>query len=138
MITRVNDAHEPAGSAGRPMLQALEARNMINVVTVVTRYFGGVKLGIGGLIRAYRGTVFAAIDVANLTPVYTTEIFKLVYQYNDLKFIESVLQRFNTKIIKKEFTNQIECLVELHTEEIDSFLKLVKEVTAGRVFVEKI
>jgi uncharacterized YigZ family protein len=63
---RADDAGEPAGSAGRPILQLLEGEGLWNVLVVVVRYFGGVKLGVGGLARAYRGAARAAITAAGV------------------------------------------------------------------------
>ncbi|MGO4203267.1 YigZ family protein [Rhodococcus sp. TAF43] len=63
-IERSNDDGEPGGTAGIPMLQVLRARDLVDVAVVVTRYFGGIKLGAGGLVRAYSGAVVAAVDEA--------------------------------------------------------------------------
>ena len=65
-VERAHDDGEPGGTAGVPMLQALKSRDLVDVIVVVTRYFGGIKLGAGGLVRAYSGAVSVALDSAEL------------------------------------------------------------------------
>ncbi len=68
--TRSSDDGEPSGTAGRPMLNVIERRQLENVMVVVTRYFGGIKLGVGGLVRAYSGTVAKCLDRAAIIELF--------------------------------------------------------------------
>ena len=67
-LERANDDGEPGGSAGRPILSAIQGRNLVNVAVIVTRYFGGTKLGVGGLVRAYGAAAAAVLDAAGTEP----------------------------------------------------------------------
>src|SRR6185312_6003743 len=91
-IERSGDDGEPGGTAGIPMLQVLKARDMVNVAAVVSRYFGGVKLGAGGLARAYSGAVVAAIETANLRLRLRSEVFQLEAEHGDAGRVEAELR----------------------------------------------
>lgn len=87
LLQKANDDGEPQGTAGMPMLQSLINNNMLNVTAIVTRYFGGIKLGAGGLVRAYSNAVSTALDLA---PLYTYTTFltaQIVITYDDLNKI---------------------------------------------------
>ncbi|MCA9712397.1 MAG: YigZ family protein, partial [Myxococcales bacterium] len=76
-LERAVDAGEPSGSAGRPILAAMTGRDVVDACVVVTRYFGGTKLGVGGLVRAYGGAAAAVLDGAALVPWVDTETWTL-------------------------------------------------------------
>lgn len=75
----MEDDGEPGNTVSKPILQALEARNVSNAMLVVTRYFGGTKLGIGGLIRAYSAAAFAALDACKLALVEPTSELAIIF-----------------------------------------------------------
>ncbi|WP_197374773.1 IMPACT family protein [Mycolicibacterium baixiangningiae] len=89
---RSSDDGEPGGTAGAPILRALKARDLTNVAAVVSRYYGGVKLGTGGLARAYAGTVNAAIESASLRPRLRMEVFRLEADHADAGRVEGELR----------------------------------------------
>jgi len=133
---RSSDAREPAGSAGRPILHALEARHLSNIVAVVSRYFGGTKLGIGGLIRAYGGVTFAAIDAAKLVPICAVEQFHLRYTYPDSAAVEKSLREFEARIIESRYGSDISKIVEVRQDLAEDFRKAVIERSAGRASIQ--
>lgn len=92
-IERSGDDGEPGGTAGAPMLNALKGRDLVNVAAVVSRYFGGVKLGAGGLVRAYSGAVTAAIDAVQLRPRVRWELLRLRVSHADAGWVEAQLRR---------------------------------------------
>ncbi|RME00130.1 MAG: YigZ family protein [Calditrichaeota bacterium] len=102
-IYRADDAGEPAGTAGRPILQALESRSVSDAVLVVTRYFRGTKLGIGGLIRAYRGAALAVIDPAPLIEVLPKVIRKIAYAYKYTGAVHKVLNQFGAVALNMSY-----------------------------------
>jgi len=69
---RFNDDGEPAGTAGRPILSAIEGKQLVRVMVVVTRHFGGIKLGVGGLVRAYSGSAARCLDGGSITEIHST------------------------------------------------------------------
>jgi uncharacterized YigZ family protein len=89
---RSSDDGEPGGTAGAPMLAVLHARELVNVAAVVSRHFGGVKLGTGGLVRAYAGTVSAALDSAVLRPRIRCERYRLEVDHADAGRLEAELR----------------------------------------------
>ena len=74
---RSSDDGEPSGTAGRPMLNVIERRNLENVMVVVTRYFGGIKLGVGGLVRAYSGSTAKCLDRAGIVELFPMSEFTI-------------------------------------------------------------
>jgi uncharacterized YigZ family protein len=93
---RYSDDGEPSGTAGKPILGILEAENMINTVVVVSRYFGGIKLGAGGLIRAYASSAKNALLVLEKKTFTEVEVVEIVAPMNDIGPIYQILQQFQT------------------------------------------
>ncbi|MFD4368462.1 IMPACT family protein [Rhodococcus sp. NPDC058521] len=91
-IERSSDDGEPGGTAGLPMLQMLKGRDLVNVAAVVTRYFGGIKLGAGGLVRAYSGAVGSVVDQSRLIGRRRLEMFTLGVDHADAGRVESELR----------------------------------------------
>ena len=89
---RMSDDGEPAGTAGKPMLFALQQASLCNVIVVVVRYFGGIKLGIGPLARAYADTVKGAIEKANIFPIVTKTRIRVHCLYDDVSRMISLLE----------------------------------------------
>lgn len=112
---RCHDAGEPSGSAGRPILAPLEGSAIINAVVGVIRYFGGVKLGTGGLARAYGATAKLAIDEATLLPWVEMSLLKLNIDYSQLQSLEYQLNKCNGKIVDQQFTDRVVVTIELPT-----------------------
>ncbi len=83
-IDRCNDDGEPGGSAGRPILAQLTGRDLVNTAVVVTRYFGGTKLGVGGLVRAYGAAAAAALEHGSLEPYQPTVTATIIVDYGDV------------------------------------------------------
>ena len=133
LLAYANDAHEPAGSAGRPMLQVLESRKLTNVLAVVTRYFGGTKLGVGGLMRAYSGAVQAVIEAATLLPFIRKSSLQLTYQYADSANVESVLRKFEAHVLANDFGLEVQRRIEVRAEQTEEFAFELNERCAGRV-----
>lgn len=106
-IKRANDDGEPSGTAGIPMLEALENMNIKNVVVVVTRYFGGIKLGAGGLIRAYSHAVSDGVKAIGIVEKVPFSVLELKLAYDKLGIIENYLTQQNLTITDKIFTDNI-------------------------------
>ena len=79
---RFSDDGEPQGTAGQPMLEAIKNNGLYNVIAVVTRYFGGIKLGAGGLVRAYSGAVSSAIGLAGKVNFYPSDVYGISFNYD--------------------------------------------------------
>lgn len=113
IIYRFHDAGEPAGTAGKPIFQYIEGKNLINALIVVIRYFGGVKLGAGGLTRAYGQMAKQVIDVAALQPYIEMTTLHFTLDYEKFQAFEYALKKLNGQIIEQEFAGQIHLTVML-------------------------
>jgi len=138
LVARSSDAGEPAGSAGRPILQALEARRVTNIAAVVSRYFGGTKLGVGGLIRAYGGATFAALDAATLHPFFAACKLQLRYQYPDSAAVEKVLHKFSAVTLAESFGTIVQRRVLVRQTEEAAFRMMLQDLSAGRIWITEL
>jgi uncharacterized YigZ family protein len=112
-ISRFNDAGEPSGTAGKPIFQYLEGKELINVLLAVVRYFGGIKLGAGGLTRAYGNTAKGVIEIAELFPFIEMVEQCLVLDYKQMQAFEHQLKKLNGDIIQQDFAEQIKLTIKL-------------------------
>ncbi len=132
-VFRFNDDGEPSGTAGKPILQSIRGRELTNIVVVVTRYFGGIKLGTGGLIRAYGGAAAQVLDAATIKKIYATRPVFLECPYAAIGKIENCLKKNNGKIIQANYGEHVQLTVELREHRVESFVTQIIEITAGTV-----
>ncbi|MBP7868303.1 MAG: YigZ family protein [Acidobacteria bacterium] len=109
---RFSDDGEPHNSAGRPVLAPIQGRDLTNAAVVVVRYFGGIKLGVGGLVRAYGGGASSALDVAGIRPLTRRESGSLVLDYAALPEAERRLKAEGAEIVRKEFGEKVTLFFE--------------------------
>lgn len=117
LTERFHDAGEPSGTAGRPILAPLEGENLINVVVGVVRYFGGIKLGTGGLTRAYGSAAKEAIAAASIYPWVEMATLKLDIEYPQLQLLEYQLKQIHGEIIDQQFTDKVSLIISLPASE---------------------
>ncbi len=122
IIPRYFDAGEPSGTAGRPMIQMLEARDLIHVAIGVIRYYGGVNLGTGGLVRAYGGTAKMALDAATIIPFVEKRLCTVNVQYNQMDALMRLVTQLKGKVLDKQFEQTIQVKVSLPASEADAFM----------------
>ena len=122
IVPRFSDAGEPSGTAGKPILQMLEGRDLINVCVGVIRYYGGVNLGTGGLARAYGGTAKMALEAASILPFVEMKLLKLTIQYNRMDELTRTLTRLKGKILNKTFDDVVHVEISLPATETSAFL----------------
>ncbi|RAI83292.1 YigZ family protein [Macrococcoides caseolyticum subsp. hominis] len=129
-IQKANDDGEPSGTAGVPMLESLKKNDIHNVVAIVTRYFGGIKLGSGGLIRAYQGRVSEAIQLAGKVIYKNGMMIQVTLPYElSGKFEHAIDDKFI--IINQTYTDKVMYDVQLVSEDKDEFINFVTELTQG-------
>ena len=102
-----DDDGEPGGTAGKPMINVLRKNEIHNVTAVVTRYFGGIKLGAGGLVRAYSKSVMEAIGEAEILEIKEYDIYNLIFEYSDIKTADSEVRNNNLEVINKDYTDKV-------------------------------
>jgi uncharacterized YigZ family protein len=100
---RFNDDGEPGGTAGRPILQAIEGQGIDRAVVVVTRWYGGIKLGAGGLVRAYGGTAAECLRRAERTPIVAMARLGLSCDFGELTLLKARLRELDADIVDEQF-----------------------------------
>lgn len=136
-LTRCSDDGEPSGTAGRPMLEVLLGSGIRNVGVVVTRYFGGVLLGTGGLVRAYTQAVKAGLEACEIGVMRPGEEYSVTTDYNDVGKVLYLLGQNGLEPLESEYAENVRLTILIPQEEAKRFLAELTEVTAGRVRAEK-
>lgn len=102
-----DDDGEPGGTAGKPMINVLRKNDLHNVTAVVTRYFGGIKLGAGGLVRAYSKSVLEAINEAEILEVELYDVYTIIFEYSEIKIIDGEVRNNNLEVVNKEYSDKV-------------------------------
>ena len=134
---RFNDDGEPSGTAGKPILQALDAAELDRVVVVVTRWFGGVLLGSGGLIRAYGGTAAACLQAAPKVRIVPSVAVTIDVAFSDLALLKARLAALpDVSLSGERFTHRGAVLdVSIPQQSADSVLQMITDLTSGRAII---
>ena len=132
----MSDDGEPHGTAGRPMLNALVHSGVGDVAVVVTRYYGGTKLGTGGLVRAYSGAVQAAIEELPLTERVEYSEVLIVVDYGLVTSLKQIEQSHQAQVLEEEYAESVSHRVRMPTPDLDAFLVAVGDSTRGRAQVQ--
>jgi len=117
-IYRFHDAGEPSGTAGKPIFQHLEGKDLIDVLLTVVRYFGGIKLGAGGLTRAYGNAAKRVIDEAELEPFIEMAVAKVALNYKQLQPFDYLLKKLHGHIVEQQFAEQINIVLQLPADQL--------------------
>lgn len=104
-LKKYSDDGEPSGTAGMPMLNILEMNQLDHILVIITRYFGGVKLGANGLVRAYSNSVKEALNLAHIITLTEGYLINIEFSYDKIKMIDYILK--NNNIIYKDFKDNI-------------------------------
>jgi uncharacterized YigZ family protein len=129
---RFNDDGEPGGTAGRPILQAIEGQDMDRVAVVVTRWYGGIKLGAGGLVRAYGGTAAECLRRAERVPIVAMATLALSCGFADLALLKARLHELDASIARETFTGQgADLQLTLPVERVDEATLRIADLTRG-------
>ncbi|WP_166512772.1 YigZ family protein [Desulfallas thermosapovorans] len=131
-IQRYSDDGEPGGTAGKPVLDLIKQKSLTRIIIVVTRYFGGIMLGAGGLVRAYREAALKGIETAG---VVTRQLYRelcITIDYNWLGIVKKELEKTNTKQMEMTYGQEVMIKVYLEPGNINSVAKQILEVTGGQ------
>ena len=132
-IKRTSDDGEPSGTAGVPMLGVLENHNLTNVCVVVTRYFGGIKLGAGGLIRAYAGSVALAVKEIGIVEIKEQAGIQIHMTYAQYQEYGNFLKEHNLIELETNFTDQVDTTIFIDKEKKDGIKADLIEFFNGKV-----
>ncbi|KFA59003.1 thymidylate synthase [Gilliamella sp. wkB18] len=134
---RFNDDGEPTSTAGRPILSAIEGQDCDQIVVVITRYFGGIKLGTGGLIRAYGGSASHCLQQAELIKLITRIPLQFHCYYNEWSIIENRLKELNAIIENQDFDVEgVKVSIAITPDNSLILKKNICDITRGRVVIE--
>jgi len=140
---RSSDDGEPSGSAGLPILRQIEAADLTHVVVVVTRIFGGTRLGVGGLMRAYGGAAGAVLAAAETVVVVPTQTLEIVHGHADAGVVHGVLARLQLTPGEATYSTgdavdsgeAVVLAVEVPTAEVNALRAALRDASQGRVAV---
>ena len=136
-VQRCSDDGEPSGTAGKPMLDVLLGEEIHDTAVVVTRYFGGMLLGTGGLVRAYQGATKAGLEASEVITKYAGSVYKIGTDYTGLGKIQYILGQRKLAIQDTIYTENVEIHVLLPNTEEDVVVKEIVEATNGQAKIEK-
>lgn len=139
-VYRFSDDGEPGGTAGRPMLEVLQRRELDRVCAVVTRYYGGTKLGAGGLVRAYSGTLAKALDAADIMQVKPKVAVRIFVPFDEMDVLHRLLGGWeNLEKHEPEYdASGMIVPVTLLAEDVEVLADELREVTRGRGILKEV
>lgn len=135
-IRKCSDDGEPSGTSGIPMLQVLEKKEISNLLVIVTRYFGGIKLGASGLIRAYTSSVTTALDKVDLVELIKGNNIDIIFNYDIIKKIDYLLK--DKTILEKKFNNDIRYNLNVDNDTLELLKKIkdIKVIINNEIYIE--
>lgn len=131
LIQKADDDGEPQGTAGVPILEVLKKEELYNVTVVVTRYFGGIKLGGGGLIRAYSQSASAAVEAAGKVIEVPVVPLTVSLDYTFTSKFEHFLGNTEASIVSTEYTDKVTYLIHVKEKGADDIVNTLKEITSN-------
>ncbi len=131
-IDRCSDDGEPSGSAGRPILSQLTGRDLVNVAVVVIRHFGGTKLGVGGLVRAYGAAAAAVLDRADLIEYSPTVTIIAVAGYDDAERVQRAVTDLGATVTGTDYGSRVTLTLTSPVGRLDEILTAIAGASAGR------
>ena len=132
-IMRYSDDGEPSGTSGQPTLNVFRAQGIQNVCCVVTRYFGGVLLGAGGLVRAYSAAAKLGLDAAGVSMMAQWKIARLVCSYSQFERVRRLLEEHEAVVEDTDFAENVAFRALLREDRADGFTRTLTDLTNGAV-----
>ena len=128
VVESSSDDGEPKGTSGKPSLMVLQGQELINTAVIIVRYFGGTKLGTGGLVRAYSDAVNLVIDKTELLEYKKEIFFTIEIEYSDVRFIDYECEVFHITVLEKSFDTKTVYKIKADKESMENFLDKVQRV----------
>lgn len=130
---RFSDAGEPSGSAGKPILAAIDAQRLTNVIVVVTRYFGGTKLGVGGLVRAYSDAALLVLERAEKVTKYKTTLLEATFPHSHISGVMHVVSTVGAKIVDTTYDEDVHAVLEIRLAKAEELKTALVNKTRGNI-----
>jgi len=134
--TRANDDGEPSNSAGNPILGQLVSFDVTNTLVVVVRYFGGTKLGVGGLINAYRTGAKYVLEEANIEARTIDKTFTLVFEYADMNKVMRIIKENKLRVISQEMEMQCVFKLSIRLKDVPRMQQIIEDLRKVKLEVE--
>jgi len=131
--TRANDDGEPSGTAGKPILGVLVSKDLVNVLVVVVRYFGGTLLGTSGLITAYREATLDAIDHNEIIEKKVEVSFTIYFGYLVMNDVMKIIKDENPTVLKQSFDNDCKMLLQIRVRDYDKIINRLQKVEGLKI-----
>lgn len=132
-LKRFSDDGEPHSTAGLPVMEVINHSGITDIAVVVTRYFGGILLGTGGLVRAYSEAARAVLDAAEVEDILSAKQFKIECEYADYDILNKLLEGFRVKIISTDFADKISIVLGVVAEEFDTLNQKCADTFCGKM-----
>lgn len=123
IVNRFSDDGEPSGTAGGPMLNILTSQNLVNVLVIVTRYFGGILLGTGGLVKAYSSAVLEVLDTSDIVEKELGKEVEFKVSYPDFEKFKYYLKQNIIHIVNINYGENVEVIIDISDEKLSKILK---------------
>lgn len=136
-IERMSDDGEPSGTAGSPILNVLQQQDLQNVTVVVTRYFGGIKLGAGGLIRAYSSTTAEAVKEIGLVENRIQQGYELTIPYHMFDKFDNYARKEKINLENKQFTSDVQCEIYLDVTNAEESVQNIKDLFQNQIVIKE-
>jgi len=136
-IKRFSDDGEPHGTAGKPVLDVIDGAELRNVAIVVTRYFGGILLGTGGLVRAYSAAAQGAVSNADIKTMTNCRELEIICDYGMFDNLSNYLKNIPGGVISTDFTNEVITLVYIDNTVADDFILKLNDAFNGKIIINK-
>jgi uncharacterized YigZ family protein len=134
---KYSDDGEPSGTAGSPIFDVIRGHKLTNILVVVTRYFGGTKLGTGGLVKAYSDAVRQVIELSGIRKCYLTESFNIEMDFSSYDLITKLLPRFDANKINATFSDCVLLELEVRKSKADLLLAEITKLSSGNAKITK-
>ena len=128
---RANDDGEPSGTAGRPILGQIDSYELTNVFVVVVRYFGGTKLGVSGLINAYKNATIDALEQAIIIEKTVEDIYKISFDYSLMSNVMNAVKKLDLEMVHQEFTDTAFVDIAVRQSELENTIRQLRSLISG-------
>lgn len=132
-IYRVNDDGEPSNSAGQPIYGQILSKDLTYVLVVVVRYFGGVKLGVGGLVRAYKTAAQLAIASSKIVTKTIDSLFELKFEYKDMNKLQRIIKKYDIPILKQELELSCNYHIRIRKGEVAKIITAIEDLRCIKI-----
>jgi len=128
VVEHSSDDGEPKGTSGKPSLMVLQGKELIDTAVIIVRYFGGTKLGTGGLVRAYSDAVNLVLESAELFEYKERESLTIAFSYSDARMVDYECEKYNVTVESKSFESEVVYTISATKEELETFMVALQRV----------